>query len=84
MAKRLSDNYIIGDPNRQELLEKALRGVCEYQGTGDITEYMAAHKSDPDADELWQYFQDVIHWVEKIFPTYYPDMKGLDWCHLYN
>ncbi len=21
-----------------------------------------------DADELWQYFQDVIHWVEKIFP----------------
>ena len=84
VAKRLSDNYITGDPNRQELLEKALRGICEYQGTGDMTEYMAAHKSDPDADELWQYFQDVMHWAEKIFPTYYPDMKGLDWCHLYN
>ena len=45
---------------------------------------MAQHKSDEDADELWQYFQDVVHWVEKIFPKYFSDMKGLDWCHLYN
>lgn len=83
-AKSLSDRYIKGDPNRQELLEKALKGICEYQGIKDITEYMSAHKSDADADELWQYFQDVIHWIEKIFPKYYADMKGLDWCHLYN
>lgn len=83
-AKGLSDRYITGDPNRQELLEKALKGICEYQNIHNITEYMALHKSDKDADELWQYFQDVIHWVEKIFPNYYKDMKGLDWCHLYN
>ena len=50
----------------------------------DITEYMAVHKSDNDADELWQYFQDVISWITKIFPKYYADMKGLDWCYLYN
>ena len=83
-AKKLSDKYITGDPNRQELLEKALKGICELQQIKDITEYMAQHKSGPDADELWQYFQDVIHWTEKIFPQYYRDMKGLDWCHLYN
>lgn len=83
-ARRLSDKYITGTPIRQELLEKALIGICEYQGLKDVTDYMAAHKSDTDADELWQYFQDVIHWVEKIFPKYYADMKGLDWCHLYN
>lgn len=83
-AKGLSDKYITGDPNRQELLEKALKGISEFQGIKDITEYMAAHKSDNDADELWQYFQDVISWVQKIFPKYYPDMKGLDWCHFYN
>lgn len=83
-AKKMSDKYITGDPNRQELLEKALKGICEYQGIKEITEYMAQHKSDADADELWQYFQDVIHWVEKIFPKYFSDMKGLDWCHLYN
>lgn len=83
-AKGLSDKYITGDPNRQELLEKALKGICEAQGLKEITEYMAKHKSDADADELWQYYQDVIHWVQKIFPQYYPDMKGLDWCHFYN
>ena len=83
-AKGLSDKYITGDPNRQELLEKALKGISEFQGIRDITEYMAAHKLDNDADELWQYFQDVISWVQKIFPKYYSDMKGLDWCHFYN
>lgn len=83
-AKGLADRFIIGDPNRQELLEKALKGICEFQGIKDITEYMSNHKSDKDADELWQYFQDAIHWVEKIFPQYYADMKGIDWCHLYN
>lgn len=31
-AKMLADKYITGDPNRQELLEKALKGICEYQG----------------------------------------------------
>ena len=76
-AKLLADKYITGDPNRQELLEKALRGICEYQSISEITEYMARHKSDADADELWQYFQDVIHWSEKIFPKYFSDMKGL-------
>ena len=83
-AKLLSDKYITGDPNRQELLEKALKGISEYKNFKEITGYMAQHKSDSDADELWQYFQDVIHWVEKIFPVYYKSMKGLDWCHLYN
>lgn len=83
-AKGLSDKYITGDPNRQELLEKALKGISEKQNLGGITEYMAAHKSDKDADELWQYFQEAIAWVMRIFPDYYADMKGLDWLHLYN
>lgn len=83
-AKQISERYITGEANRQELLEKALKGICEREGLKDISEYMARHKSDPDADELWQYFQNVIHWASMIFPKYYPDMKGLDWCRLYN
>lgn len=83
-AKALSGKYITGDPNRQELLEKVLKGMCEYEGIKEVTEYMAQHKADADANKLWQYFQDVIHWAEKIFPKYFPDMKGLDWFHLYN
>ncbi len=66
-AKGLSDKYIKADPNRQELLEKALIGICGFQGIDNITEYMSMHKSDDDADELWQYFQDVINWVQKYF-----------------
>ena len=84
VAKGLSDKYITGDPNRQELLEKALKGICNYKSLKNITEYMSAHRNDSDADELWQYFQDVIRWTEKIFPKYYADMKGLDWCLFYN
>ena len=40
-AKLMSDKYITGDPNRQELLEKALKGICEYQGIKEITEYIS-------------------------------------------
>jgi len=86
-ARMLSNKYIKGDPNRQELLEKALIGICDFQkikGDKAIEEYMAKHKSDNDANELWQYFQDVIAWVEKIFETYRKDMLGIDWCYLYN
>ena len=50
----------------------------------DVREYMSAHVSDPDADELWQYFQSVINWAKMIFPEYRTDMKGLDWCRMYN
>lgn len=80
----LSKNYIKADVIRQGLLEKALEGICELQGLKTVEQYMGKHKSDPDADELWQYFQDVIAWVTKIFPEYYKDMLGIDWCHLYN
>jgi len=83
-AKRLSDKYITGDPNRQELLEKALKGICENQKIKDITDYMSKHQKDSDAKELWDYFQDVIEWIENVFPKYYADMKGVDWLHLFN
>lgn len=82
-AKGLSDRYVKGDPNRQELLEKALSWIAEAKNT-TIEEYMSGHQHDADADELWQYFQDVIHWVEKIFPDYYSQMKGIEWGTLYN
>ena len=43
------------------------------------------HCNDSDADELWQYFQDVIHWVDKLFGRKYKkEMKGVEWGLLYN
>ena len=50
----------------------------------DIDEYMTRHQHDNDADELWQYYQDVIHWIQKVFIKYRQEMKGLDWFSFYN
>ena len=72
-----------GDPNRQELLETALKWIADAQDT-TIDDYMAQHKSDDDADELWQYWQKVINWLQMVFPQDYKEMKGLDWGLLYN
>ena len=83
VASKLADRYVKGDPNRQELLETALKWIADAQ---DITidDYMAQHKSDDDADELWQYWQKVINWLQMVFPQDYKEMKGLDWGLLYN
>lgn len=83
VAYKLGGQFITGDPNRQQLLEKTLKGISELQET-DIEEYMSNHQHCPDADELWQYYQDVIHWIQKVFVKYRKEMKGLNWFALYN
>lgn len=45
---------------------------------------MAAHQHDSNADAEWQYFQNVIHWVEVLFPKTRKEMKGIQWGTLYN
>lgn len=82
-AKKLSDPYTKGDPNRQELLELALKWVADAKNT-TIDDYMAQHKSDSDANSLWQYFQHVIHWIMELFPDIYKQMKGQPWGLYYN
>lgn len=45
------------------------------------------HQHDPKAQDLWDYFQRVIEWVESLFPTYRKEMKGLPWgiyCNRYH
>ena len=82
-AKKLSDPYAKGDPNRQELLELALKWIADAKNT-TINDYMALHKSDDDANSLWQYFQHVIHWIQELFPDIYKQMKGQPWGLYYN
>ncbi len=45
---------------------------------------MAEHQHNPNANELWLYFQTVINWVEVIFSKYRKEMKGIEWRVLYN
>lgn len=79
-AYLLASKYVAGRPIRQEYLEKAI----SWLSGGNIEQYMSAHQHDPNANELWSYFQAVIAWVELTFTTYRDVMKGVDWGPLYN
>lgn len=79
-AYGLADKYMNGSPIRQDYLESALKWISG----GKIEEYMSKHQHDDDASELWQYFQEIIAWVQRIFPNYRKEMKGLEWGELYN
>lgn len=79
-ASHIGEKYVNGSPIRQDYLEKALAWISG----GHIEAYMSQHQQDTDAQELWQYFQEVIAWIERIFPTYRKIMKGLDWGKFYN
>jgi len=83
-AVAISDKLVSGAANRQQILEKALKWISN----GKIEQYMADHQHDQNADELWQYFQAMIDWVNRIFPKQDSGrvklMKGLDWGSFYN
>lgn len=71
--------YIDGDPKRQEILETAL----EWVSKGDIKTYMASHKNDNNIDELKNYFNSVIDWIDGIFDYTGKEMKSQEWGCLY-
>ena len=71
---------VSGSPIRQQYLETALSWIND----GKIENYMAKHQHDKNADELWQYFQDVIAWVRKTFTKYRKEMKDVAWGKFYN
>lgn len=75
-----SGSLVSGSPIRQEYLETALSWI----NNGKIEDYMAKHQHDKNADELWNYFQDVIEWTRKIFTNYRNEMKVVQWGELYN
>lgn len=79
-AYLLSKDYVNGSPIRQEILQTALIWIR----SGEIEKYMSIHQHDPNANELWMYFQNVINWVTLTFTTYRREMKGLDWGGLYD
>ena len=84
---------------RQYLLEKVLKWACDAENKNrplltrkarfdtkdcNVEEYMGKHRYDRDAIELWRYYEDVIRWVIKVFPTYRKLMQGIEWGLLYN
>ena len=71
---------VSGDTVRQEYLETALSWIND----GKIEDYMAKHQHNKNADELWNYFQNVIAWVRSVFPNYRREMSNVPWGVLYN
>jgi hypothetical protein len=77
---KIGDDYLNGSANRQEYLETAINWISK----GDIKNYMSKNQHEPNANELWLYFQSVISWVKVTFPKYRREMKGIEWGFLYN
>jgi hypothetical protein len=77
---KIGDEYLGGSANRQEYLETAIDWISE----GKIEDYMSKNQHEPNANELWLYFQAVINWVKATFPKYRKEMKGLSWGTFYN
>lgn len=71
---------ITGSLIRQEYLETALSWINDEK----IEDYMAKHQHDKNADELWNYFQNVVAWARKTFPNYRKEMASVNWGELYN
>ena len=71
--------YVAGNPNRQEILEKALDWVSK----GKIDEYMAEHRNDTDINELAKNFETVIAWIDSVFEYTGKEVCGLEWGRLY-
>ena len=78
---------------RQKLLEIVLDWAVDKYNKDNgleakerwgIDDYMDAHQKDENALELWRYYEDVLEWVKKAFPTYRDIMKKVDWGILYN
>ena len=85
VAGQLGDGYIKGNPIRQELLEKALAWIADRDGLESGGKYMALHQHDADANDIWIYFQDVITWAQRTFPTKRKGMTDVQqWGILYN
>lgn len=80
VAYRLGKDYVKGSPIRQEYLETAIKWI----NNDDVKGYMAIHQHDPNANELWTYFMNVIEWVKLTFTTYRKEMNGVNWGVLYN
>lgn len=71
--------YIKGDPARQAILERALDWVSD----GHISDYMSQHRYDTNIDEMKNYFDTVIDWIDSVFEYTGSEVCGLEWGRMY-
>ena len=57
VAYNIAKEYMTGSPIRQDYLETAISWIND----GEIEEYMARNQHEPNANELWLYFQNATN-----------------------
>lgn len=72
--------YLKGTTQRQDYLETALK----WYTNGNIGEFLSQNRDNKNIDNVTNYFDSVINWIESIFKKHYKEMKGLNWGALYN
>ncbi|MBQ6204056.1 MAG: DUF262 domain-containing protein, partial [Prevotella sp.] len=89
-AAQLSKDLVPGSPIRQELLKKALEWMAAHETRQGHRQtavgYMKDHQHDPNANNLWTYFQTVLNWATTNFDIkrFKKIMNGLDWAFFYD
>ena len=89
-AYRLGKDLVNGVPIRQDFLKKALEWMAAHETRAGHPQspvgYMAQHQHDPNANNLWTYFQNVLNWALTNFDLrqFRRIMKGLDWALYYD
>ena len=84
-AERIGGQYTNKNANRQEILAQVISWFIGSTEDADICQYMEDHINDPDASELWNYFNSIIDWINEIFPGVYDKgMASVNWGTLYN
>ncbi len=89
-AYKLGKDLVNGTPIRQEFLKRALEWMADHEKREGKAQsavgYMAQHQHDPNANNLWTYFQNVLNWAITNFDMkkFKKIMKGLDWALYYD
>lgn len=79
-AYQIGGKYLKGSAIRQDYLETVIKWISDNK----IEDYMGINQHKESSVDLWNYFTDVINWIEKTFIKYRTDMKGLPWGEFYN
>lgn len=73
--------------NRQELLEQVITWYIGSTEDEDICDFMESCVEEPDAKELWNYFNQVIDWAKYLFQAIdtkkFSGFKTIDWGKFY-
>lgn len=78
-------DYVSGEWDRQAIYEKVIMWYINSTDDKAIKYYMMSNRyNESAADELYDYFKNVIIWTKSLFPTYDKLMSKVEWGFLYN